>query len=777
MDDNVTVMRPDPHRRPRYARMNAPASRVGVLTLLLLVVASLYCLRVDEANTLKHGDLGVRAIKVPTQFSALFVIVLGVDSARFEALPFLRANIETVGTGLRQFEVMIITPQAHPVVRQWAHEAALGQPELLGSATLRPYSVQLVMNESTVKVTECSLDAVECRIARARDAGMQLIDGPAFDDVDFVVPVDSDMCRQWNPHGFFTALSTPGTWAGITANGVGAPHSNEPWRYLDWFAWDQPHSHVRRFKTVFDPEGPPQIVQSAFGGMAIYRRRDIRGCRYDCGPGVCEHKCFHRCIAQRRGTLLMHPRFVIEWQNYPRTESLSDECRSTWRCGLQNCAPPTHLLPPKDDQFPPNRAQPRAYKYVFVIRGDHWVKLRSPIQVQKRWQTTKEHLVQHFMRWAMGYREWFLRAVAGPSYRIMPFHGNFKGTETMASVLTKGIRWEERKKLFNGCDVMLIGDDLDPCRVGGWQERENARDCKRLRPRWWPSRRRRVWLAINAEHQSSEDAWHSFSAWSRPSDHVVILGNWWNNETEGFEGDRVTSIWLPYASLSFAERTQHTPLDLFRRSISQETHGPTRSEQVIAYQQRHCDNRTFGLEREAFWDTLNQNTITEMGIRGTALSICNGRQHLGQRLDNTSHAGTRQGRGRYDRNVRTYRPYDFVVTMEHARSDIGYITEKVADALLAGAIPIYAGATDAQIKAVFATESFLHVHQGHDAQAARRVIELLRDKKSRDEMRRRRAVSPESMRRFFSWHPAVWPLYGDGMRRTILSAVSKHCAS
>ena len=163
----------------------------------------------------------------------------------------------------------------------------------------------------------------------------------------------------------------------------------------------------------------------------------------------------------------MHPRFVIEWQNYPRTESLSDECRSTWRCGLQNCAPPTHLLPPKDDQFPPNRAQPRAYKYVFVIRGDHWVKLRSPIQVQKRWQTTKEHLVQHFMRWAMGYREWFLRAVAGPSYRIMPFHGNYKGTETMASVLTKGIRWEERKKLFNGCDVMLIGDDLDPCRVGG----------------------------------------------------------------------------------------------------------------------------------------------------------------------------------------------------------------------------------------------------------------------------------------------------------------------
>ena len=121
---------------------------------------------------MKHGDLSVRATKFPTQFAALFVVVLGTDNARIEALPFLRANIETVGRVLRRFEVMIITPQAHPVVRQWVHEAALGQPELLGSATFRPYAVHLITNESTVEVTKCSLDAIECRIARL-GAGMQ----------------------------------------------------------------------------------------------------------------------------------------------------------------------------------------------------------------------------------------------------------------------------------------------------------------------------------------------------------------------------------------------------------------------------------------------------------------------------------------------------------------------------------------------------------------------------------------------------------------------------
>ena len=71
-------------------------------------------------------------------------------------------------------------------------------------------------------------------------AGMRLIDGARFDDVDVVVPVDSDMCRQWDARGFFKALNLRGSWAGVTANGLGAPRSNEPWRYLDWFAWDQP---------------------------------------------------------------------------------------------------------------------------------------------------------------------------------------------------------------------------------------------------------------------------------------------------------------------------------------------------------------------------------------------------------------------------------------------------------------------------------------------------------------------------------------------------------
>ena len=187
-------------------------------------------------------------------------------------------------------------------------------------------------------------------------------------------------------------------------------------------------------------------------------------------------------------------------------------------------------------------------------------------------------------------------------------------------------------------------------------------------------------------------------------------------------------------------------------------------------------NGRWGIEREGFWDTLNARMIADArGARGTALSICNGNRKLAQRVDNSSRLGTRQGRGRYDANVRTYREYAFVVAMEHARSDVGYITEKVVDALLAGAVPIYAGATDAQIAAVLDARSFVHMRRGEDDATARDVVDLLRNTSRYDAIRRHPAVSADSMRKFFSWHPEVWPVFGDHMRRYILAAVTGHC--
>merc|ERR1712217_182478 len=37
------------------------------------------------------------------------------------------------------------------------------------------------------------------------------------------------------------------------------------------------------------------------------------------------------------------------------------------------------------------------------------------------------------------------------------------------------------------------------------------------------------------------------------------------------------------------------------------------------------------------------------------------------------------------------------------------------------------------------------------------------------------AVSTQAMRSYFSWHPAVWPQYGDSLRRHILMELARRC--
>merc|ERR1712032_806275 len=50
---------------------------------------------------------------------------------------------------------------------------------------------------------------------------------------------------------------------------------------------------------------------------------------------------------------------------------------------------------------------------------------------------------------------------------------------------------------------------------------------------------------------------------------------------------------------------------------------------------------------------------------------------------------------KYDESVLKYSHFNFVLSLENTLNQVGYITEKVMDSLLAGAIPIYAGSAQA----------------------------------------------------------------------------------
>ena len=67
----------------------------------------------------------------------------------------------------------------------------------------------------------------------------------------------------------------------------------------------------------------------------------------------------------------------------------------------------------------------------------------------------------------------------------------------------------------------------------------------------------------------------------------------------------------------------------------------------------------------------------------------------------------------------------------------------------------------------------------HATAVARRVVALLdvANAPQYERLRDHAAVSAESLRRFFSWHPAVWPTHGDAMRREIIGELVRRCES
>jgi len=268
-----------------------------------------------------------------------------------------------------------------------------------------------------------------------------------------------------------------------------------------------------------------------------------------------------------------------------------------------------------------------------------------------------------------------------------------------------------------------------------------------------------VVVIIHGEQESNADAWAEVKRKSGSEPNTLILGNWWDTRRENFTEGPVSSMWVPFASINFAERSSNTPMDLvYKEDIKMDE-----IRKPVAYRQKRCETN-----REKFWDTLNTR-LNNIGITASSLSDCNGNLHLGRHEDIESNISNR-----YDDSVDVYRGFTFTVNMEHNTNDIGYITEKIVDGFLAHSIPIYAGAS--QISTVFNNNAFLQVQFGdNEIGTVDEIIRMLQDEQSLNAIRQYDIVSEFSIRRFFSWHPSVWQKYGDQLRRDIWAEILQKC--
>ena len=154
------------------------------------------------------------------------------------------------------------------------------------------------------------------RIAACRNEYMQFFENNGFfDSHDYLIVVDLDTSLAIEDD-FKTQLSScfvRDDWDAIASNRRG--------RYYDIWAlrsaalgctfdcWEMANKHrdvsyVRRFQTVICPKLAWIPCESAFGCMAIYKTKAIKGRRYDGSP-TCEHVSFNMGLR-----MFINPEFI-----------------------------------------------------------------------------------------------------------------------------------------------------------------------------------------------------------------------------------------------------------------------------------------------------------------------------------------------------------------------------------------------------------------------------------------------------------------------------------
>jgi len=186
------------------------------------------------------------------------------------------------------------------------------------------------------------------RIAHCRNAYLEALDQHAdYADVDLVVMADFDGINTLVDEAAVLSCWARDDWDVCTANQAGPYYDIWALRHALWSPGDCKSSYLFLVGHGVDPEralqatvltrmitipvdSPWIAVDSAFGGLGIYRRELLRGLRYiglaADGHEVCEHVSMHAQIRSRGGKIFINPAMVCAGANeHTRTLRLSQK--------------------------------------------------------------------------------------------------------------------------------------------------------------------------------------------------------------------------------------------------------------------------------------------------------------------------------------------------------------------------------------------------------------------------------------------------------------------
>jgi len=264
---------------------------------------------------------------------------------------FMRPTFSSIGNLFEYHQVIIVESNSHDQTRERLAEWTCDAPDQL----------QLMLYDHKGDIAHWRNKYLE-EVLRA---------DPPF---DYMVVVDSDM-RSVSVAGIQDSLLNHNElhWGAMVANGV---------RYLDKayydvialrtkennFGWDPAHGNlpphgpivdwgraIRNFTIRIEDTWPPLRVQSAFGGVGVYKVPALRGCSY-CNHGciaaekagrsggvdqgfLCEHVPLSDCITRKNGFgVFLNPKMGAEW-HHACADCCADRGLSCEACAKAPCAP------------------------------------------------------------------------------------------------------------------------------------------------------------------------------------------------------------------------------------------------------------------------------------------------------------------------------------------------------------------------------------------------------------------------------------------------------
>lgn len=263
------------------------------------------CEKLDilDKTTLEKGE------KILNQQRA---IICGISRDNANDFFVMRRHIEYLGEQFKDYRVVIFENDSKDRTK-----------DLLASWSKKNQNVTIISKDFKNK----KRPSIQF-LADARNFYIDEIQKPDYDDFNVLIVVDMDMSYGFDMRGIYHSFASWDSWDAMASNGV----SNSEGEMYDAFAFrnsEFPWAHYQKPKTYWE-EIVPKIqrvypvtsalvpVDSAFGGLAIYKRDKLKGCRYQSIMGDCEHIEFHKCLKQNKGIMFMNPAQYIKYSHYKK---------------------------------------------------------------------------------------------------------------------------------------------------------------------------------------------------------------------------------------------------------------------------------------------------------------------------------------------------------------------------------------------------------------------------------------------------------------------------